>query len=74
VPLPLIDVGNWDPSTFHCLQWELEEPNINQGCQDIEVANVATPPTIHHWMVDPGMIHMFHPTVSPILWNQAIQV
>jgi hypothetical protein len=58
VPLPLVDVGKWDPNAFHCLQWESKELDLSQGCQDIEADNDATRPTIHHHMVELGTRHM----------------
>jgi hypothetical protein len=51
-------VGKVGTSTFHCLQWDSEEPYLSQGFQEIEYANDATPPTMHHQMVDLGMRHL----------------
>jgi hypothetical protein len=39
----------------------------------LKLSNDATPPTIHHQMVESGMRHLCQPTVSHVLWHQSLQ-
>ena len=70
-PLPLIDVGEGNASTFCCWQRQPKELDLSRSCQESGDPNNTTPTTLQHWLAKPRMRYLHYSTMPPTIWHQA---